>query len=330
MTLAPSATLVAARRRAVLIGLIGEGVSPSLTPAMHEYEGARHGMHYVYRTIDLAPNEGTTASLSALLAAARRLGYDGLNITHPIKQAIVPLLDELTESARAVGAVNTVVFTDAGTVGHNTDVSGFDAALKDAFGTERLGRVVLLGTGGAGSAVATALAQHPIDELVLIDQVTERAEALAAQVRALGGVNESGVNVSRPNVRAAGVDELAQLVGDADLIVNATPTGMAAHPGAPFDVALLPDSIRVADIVYRPVDTALLQAASARGIRTMSGLGMAMHQAADAFEIFTGERADRKAMLADLNDLVAAEATTTPATVASKTVAPETAPERGE
>jgi shikimate dehydrogenase len=98
---------------------------------------------------------------------------------------------------------------------------------------------------------------------------------------------------------------------------------MAAHPGTPFDVALLHDGIRVADIVYRPADTALLEAARVRGIRTMTGLGMAMHQAADAFEIFTGERADRTAMLADLHSLVAAEAATTPAT-------PETPSERGE
>lgn len=303
MTLVPTETSVATRRRAVLIGLIGEGVAPSLTPPMHEFEGARHGMHYVYRTIDIDEHEATTAALSALLDSARRLGFNGLNITHPVKQAVIPLLDELSDSARAVGAVNTVVFTDAGTIGHNTDVTGFGAAVRDAFGTERLGRVVLFGAGGAGSAVATALAQHPIDELVVIDQVRQRADALAAQVAETCDVT----------VRAVDIDDLRTLIADTDLIVNATPVGMAAHPGAPFDVAQLPDGIRVADIVYRPSETALLQEARARGIRTMSGLGMAMHQAADAFEIFTGERADRQAMLADLNDLVAQEATTTPA-----------------
>jgi len=314
------------RRPAVLIGLIGEGVTPSLTPPMHEFEGARHGMHYVYRTIDLAPAEGTPEYLETLLRAARRLGFDGLNITHPVKQAVLPLLDELSDSARAVGAVNTVVFTDAGTIGHNTDVTGFGAALTDAFGTEPLGRVVLLGTGGAGSAVATALAQRPIDELVLVDQVPDRAAALAAQVSALGGAA----------ARAAALVDLPVELAGAGLVVNATPIGMAAHPGTPFDVALLPSGSRVADIVYRPADTALLAASRARGIRTMSGLGMAMHQAADAFEIFTGERADRTAMLADLHDLVAAEATTTPATPETarpETAPPETAPhapERGE
>lgn len=302
MTLAGLPRIADARRRAVLIGLIGEGVTPSLTPPMHELEGARHGMHYVYRTIDLAPAEGTSEYLGTLLRAARRLGFTGLNITHPVKQAVIPLLDDLADSARAVGAVNTVVFTDAGAIGHNTDVTGFGAALADAFGDEPLGRVVLLGTGGAGSAVATALAQRPVSELVLVDQVAERASALAEQVNALGLCT----------VRAADLADLSAELGGADLVVNATPIGMAAHPGMPFDAALLPAGCRVADIVYRPADTALLAAARARGIRTMSGLGMAMHQAADAFEIFTGERADRTAMLADLDDLVAAEATATP------------------
>ncbi|MGL3149041.1 shikimate dehydrogenase [Microbacterium sp. A82] len=318
MTLAPAA--VDTRRPAVLIGLIGEGVTPSLTPPMHEFEGARHGMHYVYRTIDIDQSEATSGALRPLLEAARRLGFTGLNITHPVKQAVIPLLDDLSDSARAVGAVNTVVFTDAGAIGHNTDVTGFAAAVTDAFGDEHLRRVVLFGTGGAGSAVATALAQLRIDELILIDQVRERADALAAQVRA----------VTTATVRAADVDEFPALIADTDLIVNATPMGMAAHPGTPFDVALLPDAIRVADIVYRPAETALLKAARARGIRTMSGLGMAMHQAADAFEIFTGKRADRQAMLADLNDLVAQEATMTPATATAQSVAPQTAPERGE
>ncbi|WP_194421270.1 shikimate dehydrogenase [Microbacterium abyssi] len=319
MTLADFPGTVSARRPAVLIGLIGEGVTPSLTPPMHELEGARHGMHYVYRTIDLARAEGTPEYLGMLLRAARRLGFNGLNITHPVKQAVIPLLDDLSDSARAVGAVNTVVFTDAGAIGHNTDVTGFGAALTDAFGADPLGRVVLLGAGGAGSAVATALVQHPVDELMLIDQVGERADALAAQVSALGGAG----------ARVVPLGALPAALAGADLVVNATPIGMAAHPGAPFDPALLSGAIRVADIVYRPADTALLQAARSRGIRTMSGLGMAMHQAADAFEIFTGERADRTAMLADLHDLVAGEAAASPAPVTTDAT-PETAPERGE
>lgn len=288
------------RPRSVLVGLIGEGVGPSLTPPMHELEGARRGMHYVYRTIDLAQGEGDADTVQALLASARRMGFTGLNITHPIKQAVIPFLDELTPGAEAVGAVNTVVFTEAGMVGHNTDVTGFGSALRGAFGDDGFGRVVLFGAGGAGSAVATALSGQRVAELALVDGDTDRAEALADQVRATG---------TAVQVRTAHPSDAAGLVPDADLVINATPVGMAAHPGTPFDIALLHPGIRVADIVYRPAFTRLLQGADRIGCATMTGLGMAMHQAADAFEIFTGERADRDAMLADLYDLVAAEAT---------------------
>lgn len=284
--------------RAVLIGLVGQGVGPSLSPAMHQLEGARHGMHYVYRTIEIAPDEATEAHLDELLTAARRLGFDGLNITHPVKQTIVPLLDELAPSAEMVGAVNTVVFRDGRMIGHNTDVTGFESAFDEAFGSEPQGRVVLVGAGGAGAAVATALAARRIAELVIVDVDGERAAALAHAV-AVDAWSE---------VTSAGADQLPRLLAEAAGVVNATPFGMAAHPGTAFDVELLAERTWVADIVYRPAETALLSAARARGCRVMSGLGMAMGQAADAFEIFTGEAADRRAMLADLTDLVAAEA----------------------
>lgn len=294
------------RRPAVLIGLIGEGVAPSLTPPMHEFEGARHGMHYVYRAIDLEASETTADSIARLLWAARRMGFTGLNITHPIKQAVIEHLDELAPSARTVGAVNTVVFDGGRMIGHNTDVTGFGAAFDDAFGSGAQGRVVLVGAGGAGAAVASALASRQVRELVVVDVDSERAESLAAAVR----------TSARGDVRSAGLDDLPEWLRGADGVVNATPWGMAAHPGTAFDLDLLAPAMFVADIVYRPAETALLKGAKDRGCRTMSGLGMAMHQAADAFEIFTGETADRRAMLADLHNLVAEEAAGTLAPVA--------------
>ncbi|WP_233245410.1 shikimate dehydrogenase [Homoserinimonas hongtaonis] len=296
------------RRPAVLIGLIGEGVIPSLTPPMHEFEGARHEMHYVYRPIDLAEGEATEENIAQLLWAARRMGFTGLNITHPIKQAVIAHLHELATSARTVGAVNTVVFDGDRMVGHNTDVTGFGAAFDDAFGSDARGRVILIGAGGAGAAVASALAGREVRELVIVDVDLERAEALASGVR--GSANGE--------VRAARLEDLPQWIDGADGVVNATPWGMAAHPGTAFDTELLSPTMFVADIVYRPAETELLKRAKARGCRTMSGLGMAMHQAADAFEIFTGQPADRAAMLSDLQTLVAAEASGNPAPVAPK------------
>jgi shikimate dehydrogenase len=294
-----------ALRQAVLVGLIGEGVGPSLTPPMHELEGARHGMHYVYRTIELAEGEGTPEHVRGLLESAKRLGFTGLNITHPVKQTVIPFLDALSPSATLVGAVNTVVFDGDRAIGHNTDVTGFGAALDDALAGSRLGSVILVGAGGAGAAVASALVERGID-LVIVDVDTDRAASLAGSV----GVTATG-RVSSGEPR-----DLAALIASADGIVNATPFGMAGHPGAAFDLDLLSERLFVADIVYRPAETPLLAAARARGCRVMSGVGMAMHQAADAFEIFTGEPADRRAMLADLDTLVATEATGNPAQVA--------------
>ncbi|MGO1398396.1 MAG: shikimate dehydrogenase [Brevibacterium yomogidense] len=296
MTAAPAP---AASRRSVLVGLIGQGVAPSLTPPMHEREGARHGMNYVYRTIET--EQATSECLAQLLWAARRMGFDGLNVTHPLKQAIIPLLDELDPSAGRVGACNTVVFDGGRTVGHNTDVTGFGSAFDAAFGDSPRARVVIVGAGGAGSAVATTLAGREVAELVLVDVARDRAQELAEQVAAL----------TRGSVRGASTDALPELLAEADGVVNATPFGMAAHPGMAFDPVLLPEGAWVGDIVYRPTDTALLMAARARGLKTMSGLGMAMGQAADAFEIFTGEPADRDAMTQDLKELVVAEAAAT-------------------
>lgn len=285
----------------MLVGLIGQGVTPSLTPPMHEREGARHGMHYVYRTIETG--QVSPESLAQLLWAARRMGFDGLNVTHPLKQAIIPLLDDLAPAAFRVGACNTVVFDGERTVGHNTDVTGFGSAFDASFGDSHRERVVLVGAGGAGSAVATALAQRDIAELVVVDVARERAEQLAAQAAPL----------TKGSVRGVSAADLPRLLAEADGAVNATPFGMAAHPGMAFDPVLLPEGAWVGDIVYRPTDTALLMAARARGLKTMSGLGMAMGQAADAFEIFTGEPADRDAMTQDLKELVVAEAAATPA-----------------
>lgn len=290
------------RRRSILAGLIGQGVAPSLTPPMHEREGARHGMNYVYRPIAIEPSDAEAGPLAKLLWAAQTMGFDGLNVTHPAKQTILPLLDELAPSAESVGAVNTVRFDGARTIGHNTDVTGFGSAFDASFAGSAHDLVVLVGAGGAGAAVATALAARDIADLIICDASEERALSLAERVRP----------VARGAVRGVDAEALPGLLPVASGVVNATPFGMAAHPGMAFDPALLVADAWVGDIVYRPTDTELLLRARARGLRTISGLGMAMGQAADAFEIFTGEPADREAMMNDLKDLVAAEAAVHP------------------
>lgn len=284
-------------RRSFLVGLVGQGVTPSLTPEMHEREAARHGLRYVYKTIDL---EGPIdpAWLADLLSSAVRLGFDGLNVTHPIKQAVVPLVDEVTDSVAAIGALNTILVRDGRTTGHNTDVTGFERAFREGMSGADTGTVVLLGAGGAGTAVAHALARTGVGHVVVVDPDLKRRRQLVRSVAALP---------QPPRLDDISPAELAVALTDADGLVNATPVGMAAHPGCPLDVDLLQPDLWVVDIVYRPMVTELLTAARRRGCRTLSGAGMAVHQAADAFELICGRSADRSALAADFDQMVAAE-----------------------
>jgi shikimate dehydrogenase len=285
-------------RRSTLTGLLGQGVGPSLTPELHEREAQRHGLRSVYKVLDLTTDETAPARLRDLLAAAVRLGYDGLNVTHPIKQAMVPLVDRLAPEAAQIGALNTVVVTESGTIGHNTDVSGFSRACREELEDASLAEVVLLGAGGAGTAVAHALAALGADRVWVSDPDRDRATRLRESVAALGHDLEVG---------AVAPAEVPTLLASATGLVNATPIGMADHPGTPVDLDALRQGLWVADIVYRPLETELLLAAAERGCRVLSGAGMAVHQAADAFELFTGRPPDRAAMRRDFDELVAAE-----------------------
>src|ERR1700733_1585903 len=131
-----------------LVGLIGSSIGGSLSPAMHEEEGSKLGLHYVYRRVDLEALKLDITALSDLLVSAERMGYNGLNITYPCKQAVIPLLDELSDDARALGAVNTVLFKNGKRIGHNTDWSGFARAFQRGLPDVSLEGVLQLGAGG--------------------------------------------------------------------------------------------------------------------------------------------------------------------------------------
>jgi shikimate dehydrogenase len=273
--------------RAVLVGLIGSGIQASRTPAMHEREGAAQGLAYVYKIIDLDTLRLSAAALPELLTAARRFGFAGLNITHPCKQAVIPLLDDLSPDARALGAVNTVVFgRDGRAVGHNTDWSGFAEAFRRTLPDVARRRVVQFGAGGAGAAVAHALLTLGVDELSLVDTDRGRSERLAQDLCGRFGTG-----------RARAADDTARAVRAADGIVNTTPLGMAKYPGMPLARELLRPELWVADIVYFPLETELLASARAIGCRTMGGGGMAVFQAADAFRLFSGREPDPERMI---------------------------------
>ena len=285
----------------LLVGLIGVGIQHSLTPAMQEAEAAAHGLRLHYQLIDLDRAREGVQALPGLMQAVRAIGFAGLNITYPCKQAVIPLLDDLSDEARAMDAVNTVVFQgDAGgvrAVGHNTDGSGwrwgFERTLPDA----DLSRVVLLGAGGAGSAIAHSLCRMKAGQLVIVDSDGARAAALAAELAR----HYRGVAV-------AGSSDAAAALQGASGLVHATPTGMAKLPGLPLAASLLRPALWVAEIVYFPLETALLQAARAAGCRVVDGGTMAVGQALGAFELFTGRVADASRIDAHFRRLVTADA----------------------
>jgi shikimate dehydrogenase len=264
-------------RPSILIGLIGAGIQASRTPAMHEAEGDRLGLRYLYNLIDLDRLGVDATALPELLTAAERMGFAGLNITHPCKQAIIPLLDDLSPDARAINAVNTVVLAGGRRVGHNTDSWGFAESLRRELPSVARRKVVQLGAGGAGAAVAYALLNMGFGQLALVDTDNARAEALVARLQEHFGAGRAVVGTSARDVLA-----------DADGLVNTTPIGMAKYPGLPLPAELLRRELWVADIIYFPAETELLRRARALGCATMSGEGMALFQAVAAFQLFTG------------------------------------------
>ncbi|BDV30591.1 shikimate dehydrogenase [Microbacterium terricola] len=281
--------------RPYLVGLVGTGVTPSLTPPMHMEAARALGLDYVYRTIDLTELAIAPEDIGDVLAWTERLGFDALNITHPCKRLVLDHLDEVDPRAAALGAVNTVLFSPDGRTGYNTDTTGFEAGFRAGLPGAATGDVVILGAGGAGSAVADALMRLGVTRLTVVDVDETRAGELARELAA---------RHDRP-VASAAPDDLPDLLARADGVVHCTPTGMKEHPGTPFSPDLLRSELWVADIVYRPFDTALLQAARAAGCRTLDGGRMAVYQAVDAFELITGVRPDADRMTRHFQSLVA-------------------------
>jgi shikimate dehydrogenase len=275
----------------ITVGLVGAGIGPSLSPALHEREAAELGLRLHYRLLDLDELGLPAEGVGTVLARVRDEGFRGVNVTHPGKRLVLAHLDAVDPAAQEVDAVNTVVFTGGRAVGHNTDRIGFARGLRAGLPDARLDRVVLLGAGGAGAAVAHALRDLGTAELVVVDTDAAAAGRLAART---GGT--SGTPADLPG-----------LLARADGLVHATPTGMAAHPGLPLPEELLGPRLWVAEVVYRPLETALLRAARERGCRTVDGGAMAVQQAVEAFALFTGRAPDPGRMGRHFAELVAAE-----------------------
>lgn len=252
-----------------IAAVIGFPVRHSLSPAMHNAAFRELGLDWVYVACEVAPGLA-----GAAFAGARALGFGGLSVTIPHKAAALAAIDEATAVARAVGAVNTVVPDGDGRLrGDNTDGAGFLASLHDE-GFDPKGRTcAVVGAGGAARAVVHALAGAGAAKVIVVNRTASRAEDVAALAGAAGRVGTAA--------------ELAK----ADLVVNATPLGLATSDPLPLDPELVGAGQLVVDLVPNPAVTPLMREAGARGARVAGGLGMLVHQGALAFELWTGQPA---------------------------------------
>jgi shikimate dehydrogenase len=274
-----------------LTGLIGAPIAHSASPAMHEQAAHHLGVRCHYQLIEVAGAD--REQLRGLLDDARRRGFAGVNVTYPYKETVVGLLDEVSPDAAAMAAVNTVVIRDDRLIGYNTDTTGFARAAADMAAHLRLGSVAVIGAGGVGKAIAFALVNLGIVELRIFDADRAKADRLALLLR--------------PRGRAVVVDSVEDAIRGTIGVVNATPVGMLPSRESPVPEALLHRGLWVADAVYFPLLTPLLIAAKAKGARVMTGRDLAIHQAADAFQLFTG-LAPSTAEMADAFDRVMGEA----------------------
>ncbi|OGB89289.1 shikimate dehydrogenase [candidate division WOR-1 bacterium RIFCSPHIGHO2_01_FULL_53_15] len=269
-----------------IVGLIGYPLGHSVSPAMHNAAFKELGLDYEYIPFEVEP-----ADLKEALPGLRALHIAGFNVTIPHKEAIVPLLDDVTKLAATIGAVNTVVNQDSKLIGYNTDGPGFIESLKEDANFEPAGkRVVVLGAGGVSRAVSVMLAEVEAASIVIADIVEEKAKGLAEYVNDLSKTKCLGANISGQTLK----NEIER----ADLLVNATPIGMSPK----INDSPLPSGVKlnkktlVYDLVYNPAETKLLKTAKKAGCRVVSGLGLLVRQGAIAFTVFTGEEAPIETM----------------------------------
>lgn len=269
----------------LLLGLVGAGIRKSLAPFLQEEEGRQHGLRIHYQLIDLEGREDDAMLLPGLLRAARVMGFAGLNITHPCKQAVVPFLDAVAEEARAIGAVNTIIRDGDRLLGHNSDGAGWSWGFRRRLPGADLSSVVVIGAGGAGAACADAVLRLGASQVRVHDRDAVRSAALVARL-----------NEHLEGKRAGVVDDLQAALAEASGLIHATPTGMARYPGLPFPERWLRPALWVSEVVYVPLETPLLAAARRAGCRTMDGGHMNVGQAAMGFRLFTGLEADAERM----------------------------------
>ena len=267
--------------------VIGHPISHSLSPVIHGYWFKQHGLTGDYQAMDIAPHD-----LIARTKALRDDGYAGFNVTVPHKQAIMNCCDVIDDTARAIGAVNTVVIKEGKIEGRNTDAFGYIGNLKQTLPALDLksGPAVVLGAGGAARAVIYGLLAEGVPEIRLANRTRDNADALARDFK---------------NVRVIDWDDRAAACENANLLTNTTVLGMKGQVALDMDLSKLPDHASVYDIVYKPLYTQLLLDAKARGLPVVTGIGMLLHQARPAFAAWTGIMPD---VTNELNAMIAERA----------------------
>ncbi len=270
--------------RPVIAGLVGRGIQLSRTPAMHEDEGRSQHLRLIYKLIDVDLLPDPNIPFGQILRSLEIGGYSGLNVTYPFKKQAIEHLDTLSDAAKKVGAVNTIILKDGARNGHNTDYWGFRESFTRNMSGVNLDCTLMVGAGGAGAAVATALLDLGIRKLILIDTNRGAAEDLQQRLQI------------HSNTVIQIYDDIDEAAQEATGIVNATPIGMSKIPGCPIPVSLLTPEQWVADIIYFPLETELLQTARKIGCKILSGSDMAIFQAVRAFELFTGNPANSDRM----------------------------------
>ncbi len=257
--------------------IFGYPVEHTFSPGMHNAAFAKIGMNACYVPFAIPPDR-----LKDAIGAVISLGIRGLNITVPHKEHVLSWLDDLSEEARLIGAVNTIELTPRGLIGHNTDGRGFLRSLREQGGMSPKGkRFLIIGSGGAARAVGFSLALAGASQIVFRDLDTRKAKVLAGDIAVKTGVMS----------RAIDKTSVASYAANAECLINATPLGLRKNDPLPLEASIISKEHLVCDLVYNPAETALLKMAKKRGGRTLSGLGMLLYQGVIAFEIWTGQKA---------------------------------------
>jgi shikimate dehydrogenase len=261
-----------------IVGVIGDPVEHSCSPPMHNAAFLEMDMDYVYVPFWVKPEQ-----IPAAVAGFKALNVIGINVTLPHKKTALPLMDSISQEAEFIGAVNTMVFKNGKVEGHNTDARGFIASLyEDGIDEVKGMNVVVLGAGGGAQAVIVGLALEKAKRIIIANRTYEKADHLARILGEKTGIRMKGVSLNDGH--------LSEYIRESDLLVSTITAGMDTSIPLVIDPDWLHQDLIVSDIVYTPPETNLLKAASERGLKTVGGMGMLVHQGAISFQLWTGKK----------------------------------------